>query len=88
MQKCSMRKPGANNKTLPARLPPMEGQQREIHYPGWHKDTTGKRCDVGKWWGFLKKQRFLRKYEKKWGIADKMPKTVSYGHWWLWRYVN
>ena len=25
----------------------MEGQQKEIQYPGWHKDTTGK----GLWCG-------------------------------------
>ena len=35
MQKCSMRKPKTDIKTL-------EGQQKEIQYPGWHKDTTGK----------------------------------------------
>ena len=23
-------------------MPPMEEQQKEIQYPGWHKDTTGK----------------------------------------------
>ena len=23
-------------------LPSMEGQQKEIQYPGWHKDTAGK----------------------------------------------
>ena len=31
-----------NNKILPTRLPPMEGQQKKIQYPGWHKDTTRK----------------------------------------------
>ena len=23
-------------------MPSMEGQQKEIQYPGWHKDNTGK----------------------------------------------
>ena len=27
---------------MPTQLSPMEGQQKEIQYPGWHKDTTGK----------------------------------------------
>ena len=33
LQKCSMWKINTNNKTLPTRLPPMEGQQKEIQYP-------------------------------------------------------
>ena len=49
----------SNNKTLPTRLPPMVGQQKEMQYPGWYKDTTGK----GLWsgdddGGFLRKQMF------------------------------
>ena len=32
-----------DNKTLPSRFPPMDGQQKETQYPEWHKDTTGKR---------------------------------------------
>ena len=35
------------NKTLPTRLPPMEGQQKKIEYPGWHKNTTGKKLWSG-----------------------------------------
>ena len=42
MQKCNMWKPENNNKTLPTRLPPIEGQQKKIQYPGWNKETTGK----------------------------------------------
>ena len=37
-----MWKPETNNKTLSTSLPPIEGQQKETQYPGWHKDTTGK----------------------------------------------
>ena len=33
---------------MPTRLPPMEGQQKEIQYPGWHKDTTRKGLWSGK----------------------------------------
>ena len=40
--KCSLQRPVNNNKTLPTRLSPMEGQQKEIKYPGWHNGTTGK----------------------------------------------
>ena len=39
---CSMGKPNTNNKTLPKRLFPMKGQQKEIHYPECHKGVTGK----------------------------------------------
>ena len=34
MGKCSMWKLELNNKTLPTKLPPMEGQQNEIQYSG------------------------------------------------------
>ena len=37
-----MWKSETNNKRLPTRLPPIEEQQKEIQYPGWHKDTIGK----------------------------------------------
>ena len=40
--KCRMLKPETDNKTLPTRLPPIEGQQKETQCLGWHKDTTGK----------------------------------------------
>ena len=43
----SMQKPNTNNKSLPTRLPPMEGQEKEIQYPGWHKDTTQKGLWIG-----------------------------------------
>ena len=43
MQKCSMWKPETKNKTLPTRQPLLGGQQKEIQYPGWNMDTTGKR---------------------------------------------
>ena len=36
-----------NNKTLPTRLPSIEGQQKETQYPGWHKGTTRKRLWSG-----------------------------------------
>ena len=42
-----MWKPETHNKTFPTRLFPREGQQSEIQYPGWNKDTTGK----GLWCG-------------------------------------
>ena len=42
-----MWKPKTNNKTRPTRLPPMDGQQKQTQYPGWHKDTTKK----GLWGG-------------------------------------
>ena len=28
---------------MPTRHPPMEGQQKEIQYPGWYKDNTWKK---------------------------------------------
>ena len=28
---------------------PMEGQQKEIQYPGWHKDTTGRGFESGEY---------------------------------------
>ena len=34
--------PETNTQTLPTRLPPMERQQKEPQYPGWHKNTTKK----------------------------------------------
>ena len=52
MQKCIMWKPEPNNKTLPTRMPPME-QQKEIQYPEWHKDITGKGLWSGEDMGFL-----------------------------------
>ena len=33
---------------MPTKLPPIEGQQKETEYPGWHKetmDTMGKDCE-------------------------------------------
>ena len=42
MWKWSMWKPKTDNKALPIRLLPMEGQQKETQYPGWHKYTIGK----------------------------------------------
>ena len=33
----------ADNRTLPTRLPSVEGQQKETQCPGWHKDTTARR---------------------------------------------
>ena len=69
-------------------MTPMEGQQKEIQYPGWHKGTTGKELWSGendevsygnRCWGNIKS-----------GIGDKinMPKAVSYSHWRLWCWVN
>ena len=60
----------------------MEGQQKEIQNPGWHKDTTGKK--------FCSRENDEVSYKKdvwgnikKWEIADKisMLKAVSYSHW-------
>ena len=31
-----------NNKTLPTRLPPMEGQQKEMQYPGHYQEKVVK----------------------------------------------
>ena len=39
------------------KLPPIEVQQKEIQYPGWHKATTGKKF-WRKWSGFFRKQMF------------------------------
>ena len=36
------RKSETDNKALPIQLPPMERQQKEIQYPGWHRGTTRK----------------------------------------------
>ena len=49
----------------------MEGQQKEIQYPGWHKDTNGK----GLW----------NKEDKKvpWGNIE-VTIAASYSHWSLW----
>ena len=66
---------------MPTRLPPMEGQQKKIQYPGWHKNTTGKELWSGEndhvsegnrdVWGNIKL-----------GITDKisMSKALSYSH--------
>ena len=37
-----MWKSKSNNKTLPTKLPPMDEQQKETQYLGWHKDTARK----------------------------------------------
>ena len=37
-----MHRPETNNKTLPTRMPPIIGQQKQTQYPGRHKDTSGK----------------------------------------------
>ena len=42
MRKFSMWKPEANSKTLPTRLHPVEGQQKKIQYPRYHKGTARK----------------------------------------------
>ena len=59
----------------------MEVQQKEIQYPGWHRDTTGKELWSGEndevsegnrdVWGNI-----------KWGTADKIsiPRAASYSH--------
>ena len=47
------------NKTLLTILPPIEGQQKEIQYPAWHKSTTGKGCEVEKMMRFLKETQIF-----------------------------
>ena len=42
-----MWKPETNNKTLPTRLSPLEGHQKETQYPGRPKDTTRKGMWIG-----------------------------------------
>ena len=56
----------------------LEGQQKEIQYPGWHRDTTGKEL----WSGENENNSFFVWGDIKWGIADKtsMPKALSYSH--------
>ena len=43
----NMWKPETNNKTLPTRFPPMDGQHKETWYPRWLKETTRKRLWSG-----------------------------------------
>ena len=48
----------------------MEGQQKETRYPGWHKDTTGRDCEVENimrflnwlWLGLRQKLVIVNKY--------------------------
>ena len=49
-----MKKPDTNNKTLPYRLPPMEGQQKKYNIQGDIKALLGKSCEVEKRVRFLK----------------------------------
>ena len=42
-----MQRPKTNNKTLPTILPPMEGQQKEIQYPGDIGALLGKELSSG-----------------------------------------
>ena len=48
MRKYSMWKQEADNKTFSTRLPPIERQQKETQYSGWHNDTTGEGLWSGK----------------------------------------
>ena len=54
-----LRRLETNNKALATRLPPIEGQQKEIQYPAWHKSTTGKGCEVEKMMRFLKETQIF-----------------------------
>ena len=66
---------------MSTKLPPIEGLQNEIQYPGWHKDATGKEL-----WSGENDEISLRNRDVwgniKWGMADKisMPKAVFYSH--------
>ena len=42
-----MWKPETDNRILPTRLPPIEGQQKETQDLRWHKDATGKVLWIG-----------------------------------------
>ena len=66
----------------------QDGQQKEIQYPGWHKNTTGKELCSGENDEDSKGNRDVWG-NVKWGIADRisMPTAVSYSHWWLWHWV-
>ena len=57
-----MWKPKTKNKEFPTRMPPMEEQQSEIQYPGWHKDATGKRLWIGK----DKRKEKIMTYSHRW----------------------
>ena len=48
-----MWKPETNNKTLPTRLPPMEGQQKKHNIQGNIRTVLGKECEVEKMMRFL-----------------------------------
>ena len=49
-----MWKPENNNKTLPTRLSPMEGQQKKYNSQGDLRALLGKSCEVEKMMRFLK----------------------------------
>ena len=57
-------------KQYPTRLLPMEGQQKEIHYPEWLKGTTGKELWSGEKDEVSKGNRDVWG-NIKWGIANK-----------------
>ena len=54
MSKCSLWKPETNNRTLPTRLTPMKGQQKEIQYSGEIRTLPGKDCEVENMIQFLR----------------------------------
>ena len=56
---CSMRRPNTNNKTLPARLPPMKGQQKKYNIQGDFRVLLGMSCEVKEMMRFLKETDVL-----------------------------
>ena len=53
MRKCSMWNPETNNKTLPTKLPLIEGQQKETNIQGIIRKLLRRDCEVKKMIRFL-----------------------------------
>ena len=49
---------------MPTRLPPMEGQQKEIQYPCDIRTLLGKNCEVEKMMKFLKETEMFEEIYK------------------------
>ena len=54
LQKCSMRKPNTNNKTLPTRLPQWRDSRKKYNIQGYIEAPLGKNFELEKMMRFLK----------------------------------
>ena len=51
---------------MSSELPLMKVQQKEMQYPEWYKNITGKDCKVEKIIKFLMGYKYLKKYKHNW----------------------